>query len=144
MYSQGMLAGVAVLYNKIDNFEVIEDERVRPVCLCGCRIRSQCQSRKHGRDEGHVVSLLVEHGSVGAVVQSVEDDLKLDSASGREYGDEIDRDQVKVGNVVEVVNADFSKVGDGGGFVVGDGSGDVWDTISDYAESMQSKTAYSG
>lgn len=144
MYSQGMLASVAVLNNKINDLEMIEDERVRPVCLCGCRIRSQCQSRKYGRDEGHVVSLLVEHSSVGAIVQSVEDDLKLDGPGSGEYGDEIDRDQVKVGDVVKVVNADFSEVGDGGGFVVGDGSGDVCDTISDYAENMQSKTAYSG
>lgn len=99
-----MLSGITILQNNVDYLQMVEDKRVWTVCLSNSSVGAQAHLRHDGGHQWHIVSLLVEHGAVCTIVHSVEKDFKFDLSSNGKHGLNVERNQVKVVNIVILVN----------------------------------------
>ena len=80
-----MLADITILYNDLDNAEVIKDEACRSI---GCHVRGVGSESEDAQGRGHkwcVIRDLVEHRAVRAVVHRIKGNLELDCSVDREH-----------------------------------------------------------
>ena len=94
---QGVLSGVTVFNNDINDRQMVESECEFTESHLACKahrsawlsgvcskeptdiLRSILSLREHGWNFGHVESFRVEHGVISTVVHGIEDDLELDN-----------------------------------------------------------------
>ena len=84
---QGMFAWISVLDNNIHHIHVLDHKAQWSIHTFHCCIFPKCELEEDGRYQGGIISDLVEHGVVSAVVHGVELELEFDGLCHTRLGD---------------------------------------------------------
>lgn len=118
---QWMRASIAILDDKLDNIQMIEDESVWRICALRSCIRPETERRECSRDQWVVKRYIIEHCAIRFVGHELEGGFKLYSLGRPLLRDDIERDEGGVIHIVVVYVVVFllhewrrGRVGDGG------------------------------
>jgi hypothetical protein len=124
VHIQRVFTRISILQHDINNFQMIDHETKRTVCLGNVRVWAKTEFSEYGRYKGRIMGYAVEHGTVGTVIHGIERDLEFYGLRSRYKGDDFSRDISDVRNVV--VSVHKAKVRKRSGGVVCDRRCDVF------------------
>jgi hypothetical protein len=101
---QGMFARICVLDDNIHHIHVLDHEAQWSVRAFHCCILPECELGEDGWYQGGIISDLVEHGVVSAVIHGIEHELEFDRLRHTRLGDLDHWHKASIIHVVVFVN----------------------------------------